>query len=114
MPNIPAEILPWATPLMTLIVVAYIRSMVKKIDTIESISKDLELLKKDLSHLQIIKQEWTQIRVELSKLMVEMDHVKKSNEDVVILKRDIGTVWQNIDKLKDAIFDEEYRSGGSQ
>ncbi len=95
------------TPALTFIVGAYVKDIKKKVDSIETLSQDIKIHQLKLSELSLIKDEWAKIKTDLTKLMVEIEYMKKSQEDISVVKRDMGTIWKNIDQIKDAIIEEQ-------
>lgn len=95
------------TPVMTFVVGGYIKDLKKKIDSIEAIAQDIKIHQFKINELSLIKDEWAKIKNDLTKLMVEIEYMKKSQEEIAVVKRDMGTIWKNIDKIKDAFVDDD-------
>lgn len=100
------QIIPWITPILTFIVGAYIKDMQKKIGNIEAMAQDIKVHQVKIEQLTLIKDEWAKIKTDLTKLMIEIEYMKKSQEEITIVKRDMTTLWKNIDQIKDAIVEE--------
>ena len=98
------------SPAMAAITWAYIRSILKKVDRIEVIEKQILEGTIKLSSLDNIKQEWGAVRMELAKLTVKLETLQTSSEELSVLKRDVRSVWSNIDQLKDNMFDARHKT----
>jgi hypothetical protein len=101
------------TPIMTAIVGAYARSILKRVDKIEDIERKTLELSERLSSIAVIKEEWVTIKIELTKLILQIEQLRKAEEEIIIIKRDMATIWKNVDKIKDAVFDMDYRGGNT-
>jgi len=98
------------TPALMAVTWAYIRSILKKVDRIEAIEKQILEGTIKLSSLDNIKQEWGTVRMDLAKLMVRIETLQTSSEELSVLKRDVRSVWSNIDQLKDNLFDARHKA----
>ena len=98
------------TPALMAVTWAYIRSILKKVDRIEVIEKQILEGTIKLSSLDNIKQEWGTVRMDLAKLMVRIETLQTSSEELSVLKRDVRSVWSNIDQLKDNLFDARHKA----
>jgi len=98
------------TPATAAITWAYIRSILKKVDRIEVIEKQILEGTIKLSSLDNIKQEWGAVRMDLARLAIKIENFQTSSEELSVLKRDVRSVWSSIDQLKDGMFDIKFKS----
>lgn len=86
----------WITPILAFIAVAYVRSTLKKVERIDYLSEKI-------SGIETIKDEWVRIKIDLTRLIVQMEQIQKvwqkSGEDITIIQRDMRTIWKHIDEI---------------
>ncbi len=97
------------SPILITIVGAYVRRIMKRIDTIEEIEKKQLELHLKIGSLDSIKAEWGEVKIQITRLIVQMENLKDQKEDQTIIKRDLQTAFKQIDKLKDSMFDIQNR-----
>jgi len=83
----------------------------KRIDRIEELEKKQLELQLKIGSFDSIKAEWSEVKIQITRLMVQMESTKDQKEDITVVKRDMTTIWKSIDRLKDNMFDVQQRMG---
>lgn len=94
------QLLIFVSPLMVGIVGFYVRSVLTKVDKISDMQISLAQMSLQIAGLQNIKEDWSTVRVELAKLIVQMESALKNTEDITVLRRDMNTIWRHLDELR--------------
>ena len=85
-------------PLLLGVVVWLLKSRQKRDDddqkelkeTVKTLSTDSVIIKKDIEIMT----------VKMSEIAVELKNLKNSHDEIVILKRDMTTMWKRLDEIK--------------
>lgn len=101
------DVTQWVLPIVSFIIGTLVKNIFKKVDAVDLLKTDVAVIKNHMAGLELIKNEWATIKVDLTRLIVKMEHIEKSHEDLSVLRRDMQTIWKNIDKIKDQMFDDD-------